>query len=145
MHLGVTIGGTVQTESRIAPVLVGEGVQIAARLAEMCRSFRTEILVSDETVQALDDVAPFDLRSLGLFRIAPGEKRIGVYEFFSARPREIKERMQERQADWNAAMRCYRLGEWREGAERFKAYLTRLPQDRPARHFLRDCRRHAGL
>jgi hypothetical protein len=144
VHVGLTIGGAVETEQRLEPVLVGEGVQVAARLAEMCRTFRTAILVSDETVQALENVNSFLLRSLGLYRIAPGEKRIGVYELYSARPTEIAETMQARQPEWNAAMRQHRMERWAEAAELFKAYLTHLPQDRPARHFLRECRRQTG-
>ncbi len=106
----------------------------------MCRTFRTGVLVSDQTVQALEDVNPFLLRSLGLFRIAPGEKRIGVYELYSGRPAEIAQAMQAHQGAWNAAMRHYRMGQWNEAAQGFQAYLTHLPQDRPARHFLRECR-----
>lgn len=144
LHLGDTIGGVLETDQRIEPVLVGEGVQVAARLAGMCRNFRTPVLVSDQTVQALDDVSPFDLRSLGLFRTAPGENRIGVYELYSTRSPEIRQAMRKHQGDWNAAMRHYRNGEWSDGAALFKAYLAKFPQDRPGRHFLRYCRQRAG-
>ncbi|MCZ6627925.1 MAG: AAA family ATPase [SAR324 cluster bacterium] len=145
IHLGDTLGGTVETGRRIEPVLFGEGVQVAARLAEMCRSFRTAVLISDETVQSLEDVSPFDLRSLGLFRTAPGEKRIGVYELYSTRKDEQRDAMREKQGEWNSAMGHYRRGEWREGAELFKSYLASFPQDRPGRHFLRYCRQRIGL
>jgi hypothetical protein len=144
LHLGDTIGGVLETEHCIEPVLVGEGVQVAARLAEMCRSFRTPVLVSDQTVQALEDVSPFDLRSLGLFRAAPGANRIGVYELFTTRKPEIRQAMRDHQSQWNAAMRHYRVGDWDKGAELFKSYLGIFPQDRPGRHFLRLCRQRAG-
>ncbi len=144
LHLGDTLGGTVETDQHIEPILIGEGVQTASRLAEMCRTFRTGILISDEAVQALEDVSPFDLRSLGLFRTAPGERRVGVYELYSARKPEQRDAMRERQGEWNAAMSHYRRGEWKEGAQLFKSYLGRFPQDRPGRHFLRYCRQRIG-
>ena len=144
VQAGTVIGGTVETEQRIEPVLVGEGIQVAARLAEMCRTFRAGILVSEEAVQALETAAPFDLRSLGRFRIGPGGKKVGVYELFSTREPAIRERMRARRGEWNAALRHHQLGQWQQAAELFRAYLARLPQDRPARQFLRQCRQRAA-
>ncbi|MEE8395586.1 MAG: AAA family ATPase [bacterium] len=144
IHLGTVIGGTVETEQRIEPVLVGEGIQVAARLAEMCRTFRAGILVSEEAVQALETAAPFDLRSLGRFRIGPGGKKVGVYDLFSTREPAIRESMRARRGEWNAALRHHQLGQWQQAAELFRAYLARLPHDRPARQFLRQCRQRAA-
>jgi TolA-binding protein len=75
--------------------------------------------------------------------MGPGEKRMGVFELYSMRQERTLERMRRHQEDWEQALRQYRNGQWREAAERFAAYLSRLPHDRPARHFLRQCRARA--
>ena len=140
LHLGGLIGGMVTTAERIEPVLVGEGVRVAGRLAETCRDFRTGILVSGDLVAALEDPTRFDLRSLGMLRLGPGDKRIGVYELFSTREEPIRNRMREMREDWNAAIRLFRLGQWEACAKALRAYLAHVPQDRAARRILRMCR-----
>ena len=80
---------------------------------------------------------------MGKLRPAPGESRIEVYELYSVRDEEVRAPMRALQGVWEEALRHYQLGQWRRAAGVFGHYLARLPQDRPARFFLRQCRQRA--
>jgi len=144
LHQGTLLGGTLDAGDHVEPVLLGEGMQVAQRLAGMSITFRTGALVSEELVQSLGSPEEFDLRALGTYRVGPGEKRIGVFELFSLRAGATLETMRTHQDAWREAIRRFRAGHWREAAEGFESYLAHLPHDRPARHFLRQCRQRAG-
>ncbi|MBI3991766.1 MAG: hypothetical protein HY342_00720, partial [Candidatus Lambdaproteobacteria bacterium] len=144
LHQGALLGGTLDAGDHVEPVLLGEGMQVAQRLAAMSITFRTGALVSEELVQTLATPEEFDLRALGTYRVGAGEKRIGVFELFSLRAGATLEAMRSLQDHWREAIQRFRAGHWREAAEGFESYLAHLPHDRPARHFLRQCRQRAG-
>ncbi|MCH8882847.1 MAG: BMP family ABC transporter substrate-binding protein [SAR324 cluster bacterium] len=143
LHLGNTLWGALAAGARLVPLLTGAGIRTATRLAAMSISFRCGILVSQATVEALQEPQRFDLRQLGKLRPAPGESRIEVYELYSVRDEEVRAPMRALQGVWEEALRHYQLGQWRRAAGVFGHYLARLPQDRPARFFLRQCRQRA--
>jgi len=45
---------------------------------------------------------------------------------------------------WEEGVRDFQRGRWQRAAGAFHRYAERLPQDRPARYFLRQCRQRAA-
>ena len=133
--------GLLETGDKVEPVLAGEAGRVAIRLAELSFTFRAGILVSDALVQELPDPERFDLRPLGSMRLHPGGGRIAAYEVFATRDDATRRRISERHELWGDALRRHQMGEWGTAADLFREYLAALPHDRPARIFLRDCRR----
>jgi two-component system sensor histidine kinase ChiS len=140
LHVGNVLRGALPAGERLAPYLVGGGVRTASRLSAMSIAFRCGMLVSQDLVEALEAPEHFDLRHLGKLRPAPGEGRLDVYELFSVREEAVRAPMQNLQGVWQEALREYQLGRWKQAAGAFGEYIARLPQDRPARFFLRQCR-----
>ena len=143
LHLGDVLWSAVPAGDALAPALTGTGIRTAARLAAMSISFRCGILVSQHTVEALGDPRRFDLRHLGKLRPAPGDERIDVYELYSVRGADVVAPMRSLQGVWEEALREFQRGRWRTAAGAFHRYMERLPNDRPARYFLRQCRQRA--
>jgi len=144
LHMGNSLWGALPSGERLAPFVLGGGVRDAARLAAMSISFRCGILVSQSLVEALEDPERFDLRHLGKLRPAPGESRIEVYELFSVREETERDPMRSMQPVWEEALRAYQMGSWHTAAGRFNAYIAKLPHDRPARYFRRQCRERSA-
>ena len=139
LHQGTTISGTLETENKSESILLGEGILVATKMAAMCRTFRTDVLVSEQVVERLETPDKFDLRPLGMFRIGPAETRVGVFELLSTKPEEIRSVMVERAELWDMALKHYQIGDWREAIPRLEEYLKAIPQDRAARQFLKHC------
>ena len=143
LHVGKVLWGALPAGEALTPVLAGEAIRCAGRLAAMSISLRCGILVSQHTVQALGDPSRFDLRPLGKLRPVPGEPRLDVFELYSVREPEVVAPMRSLQPVWDEAPREFQLGRWRSAAGGFHRYAQRLPLDRPARFFLRQCRQRA--
>ncbi|MCZ6748661.1 MAG: hypothetical protein O7D96_05165, partial [SAR324 cluster bacterium] len=142
IHTGRWVEAWIRTEHRIAPLALGPAAEVSSRLAELTFRYRTRILVSQAVVDGLAEPQRFELRPLGTLRLPQGGGRIGYHELYGTREAPERERMTERQSLWQAALQHYRRGEWRDAASGFRAYLADLPNDRPAKLYLRQCRRH---
>jgi hypothetical protein len=139
VHTGPALAGTVAVGDHLEALLEGDAARGARELALMAGHLRCPVLVSGD---AIADGLPqgIALRALGTLRIAPGERRIEVFELYSARPAPIVAAMRELEEPWDTAIRHYRLGEWERAWPLFLQYAARLPEDRPARYFLRRCK-----
>ena len=124
LHQGALLGGTLDAGDHMEPVLLGEGLQVAQRLAGMSITFRTGALVSDELVQSLATPEEFDLRALGTYRVGPGERRIGVFELFSLRAGATLETMRSHQDEWREAIQRFRAGHWNASRATWPTCLT---------------------
>ncbi len=140
VHLGPVLAGTVAVAERLQPVWEGEGVRAAQDLAEMAGQLRCGVLVSGEAAAGVEASPGIAVRPFGPMRLGAGERRIEVFDVYSVRPAETVAAMRALQEVWEQAMRRFRLGEWDEAAPLFRHYAARLPEDRPARYFLRRCR-----
>ncbi|HEX9843091.1 MAG TPA: hypothetical protein VGC20_10090, partial [bacterium] len=144
LHLGPVLWSAVPAGPALLPLLTGSAIRTATRLAAMSIGLRCGLLVSDATVAALADRSRFDLRPLGRLRPAAGEPRLEVFELYSLREPEEVEPMRRLQAVWEEGVREFQRGRWERAAGAFHRYAQGLPQDRPARYFLRQCRQRAS-
>jgi hypothetical protein len=144
VHLGLWVEWLAAAGERRDPLLLGTAPALALRLAERNFHFHTSVLVSDSVVLALPDAARFSLRPLGSLRLEPGAGRVKCHELFSTREAALRERMTSQSALWNRALTHYRAGEWMEAEALLRDYLRDLPDDRPARLFLRACLRRVN-
>jgi hypothetical protein len=139
VHFGAWSDVLAETEQRTEALAFGEGPALAKGLAGLNFRFHTDVLVSQPALEALADPAGFELRPLGRMRLEPGPGRIRYHEFYATRDPETRARMRASHELWSAALRRYREGNWREAAKGLREYLEVLPEDRPARLFLRAC------
>jgi tetratricopeptide (TPR) repeat protein len=144
VHLGAWVEWLAAAGERRDPLVLGNASGLALRLAERNFHFHTDVLVSDQVVQALAEAARFSLRPLGSLRLEPGAPRIKCHELFSTREPARREGMTARSGLWNRALAHYRAGEWMEAEVQLRDYLRDLPDDRPARLFLRACLRRVN-
>ena len=80
MGIGVSAGeavaGTVGTEDRMEYTVIGDSVNLAARLESNAKP--GQILISHRTYQRVSGVV--NVRSLGVIRVKGKEEQIDVYE-----------------------------------------------------------------
>lgn len=143
LHCGQVQWAALPAGEALLPLLGGAAIGTAARLAAMSIALRCGILVSQHTVRALEHPDRFDLRPLGRLRPMQGEPRTEVFELYSVREPDVVAPMRSLQPVWAEALLDFQRGRWRSAAGGFGHYARALPQDRPARYFLRRCRLRA--
>ncbi|HET7839647.1 MAG TPA: adenylate/guanylate cyclase domain-containing protein, partial [Rectinemataceae bacterium] len=136
-RIGINTGemtvGNMGTARRMDYTMMGNAVNLAARLEGVNKQYGTWILVSEGTRGRLDDSVV--LRKLDRVRVVGIATPVRLFEVCAFRS-EIGDRGLEKIALFEQGIDAYEGRDWDAAAKRFEAVLALEPTDGPARTFL---------
>jgi adenylate cyclase len=137
LHSGPVIAGNVGSGRRFNYTVMGDTVNLAARLQEANRNYGTEIVLGQATRRRL--VNTFLIRELDLVQFRGRAQPETIYELLSFMPPTGP-------PPWlklfEAGRAAYMEGKIPEAATRFHEILDLYLDDPPAKVFLRRCQKH---
>ena len=137
IRIGVATGpvliGNMGSNTVKSYTIMGDTVNLAARLEGACKEYGIRMLISDSTRQHTEN--DFLVREIDLITVKGKDEPTRVFEpiveMEASSP--LLKQMTER---FSAALAAYRAQEWDEAEAGFKAVLAALPGDGPSRIFL---------
>jgi class 3 adenylate cyclase len=86
INTGPLMLGVIGGRERLKPGVTGDPVNVAARVETFCKQVGASLLVSENTVAALDDASAFALRPVGRVRFKGKTRPLLVHEVLDALP-----------------------------------------------------------
>jgi adenylate cyclase len=137
LHSGPVIAGNVGSRRRFNYTVMGDTVNLAARLQVANRTYGTKIILSEATRQRLANA--FLMRELDLVQVRGRAQPVTIHELLSRMPPIGP-------PPWlklfKAGRAAYMEGNIPEAATRFHEILELYLDDPPAKVFLKRCQRH---
>ena len=141
INSGHMIVGNMGSKNVFDYTVMGDAVNLASRLEGANKMYGTNIMISEDTYKLVkDDVVS---RPLDLIRVKGRQKPVRVLEVISRRDQKIPERIRSILPVFVNGIRYYHLRDWKKSEECFRFCLDMVPNDGPAKEYLRRVREYA--
>lgn len=143
MGIGVNYGnvmlGTIGGTHRIETSVVGDNVNLASRLENLTKEYNSSLLISDVVYQKIKDKSRFNIRFVGLTKVAGKQNEIKVWEIYDGDTEEIFLAKKTISPSYAAAIEDYLQGSYQTALNTFKNCLPALPNDKLLLKYIDNC------
>lgn len=137
IHAGRVILGTVGEKARMDATVIGDTVNVAARLEEMTKAVKSPLVISSHTYELIDEREKYLIRYLGPLDVRGKIMHIPLLEVYNADPPEMRARKQERKEQFRQAVTVFHEGDRERARELFKTYQEEDPDDTVVAFYLK--------
>ena len=136
LNSGEMLVGNLGSAQRMDYTMMGDAVNLAARLEGANKFYGTQTMISGFTYdQVADDV---EVRELDLIRVVGRREAVRVYELLERRG-QLTQAWQDLLERWNAALELFRAREFDDALPAFRRVLEVAPEDGPSLTYVARC------
>jgi len=137
--------GIIGDSKRNDPAVIADTVNSAARVEGVTKHFGANIIISEDSIQAMEDATGFNFRYLGKVRVKGKQKAIEIYECIDGDSIESISLKLETLAHYTEGIQAYFKGEFNEASTAFEWVLYKNPGDSVTHYFNDQAKKYAVL
>lgn len=142
INTGNVVISTVGSHERMDSTVLGDNVNLAARLQELTKVFGVKIIISEQTQVGLAGDAQFLLRELGDVLVRGRQAPVRLYEVFNTDSELHQQDKLTALPTHRIALECFRRGEWAWARMLWDDCQRRYPYDSVYLYMLERCDLH---
>ena len=139
INTGIVILGTIGGAARMDGTVIGDAVNLAARLERLTKEYRVSILISDHTLYSLDHPGEWAIRFLDRTQVRGKQGSHSVYEVFNSDPPALVDAKKRTLKLFERALACYHVGDHGAARQRLVDYAAAVPDDTAVHVYLDRC------
>jgi adenylate cyclase len=131
------VSGTIGSKKRMDYTIIGDGVNLAARLESACKQYGAHILISEFTYKQLRGT--YYSRELDLVVVKGKTQPVAIYEILDYHTEESYPQMSDALRAFKAGLQKYRQQKWSDAKGEFNDVLAFNPEDKAAKMYISRC------
>jgi adenylate cyclase len=139
LNSGPMVFGNMGSEGHLSLTVMGDEVNLGARLEGINKSYGSTIIASEATIAASGD--GLVVRELDRVRVRGRTGAVRIYEILGER--DSAARWQALLDHFAAGLAAFRARDWAAASDAFEAALAARPNDGPSAYYLRRCQKFA--
>jgi len=137
LNTDMVVSGNIGSPKRMDYTMIGDGVNLAARLESACKQYSARILISENTFKKLRGT--YRTREIDLVVVKGKTEPVGVYEVLDYYTDEVFPNVMEVISYFKGGTKYYREGKWDKAIEAFKEALSLNPNDKLSKTYIERC------
>ena len=138
LNTDMVVSGNIGSPKRMDYTMIGDGVNLAARLESACKTYSAQILISENTYRSLKGT--YRIRDIDKVIVKGKTEPVGIYEVLDYHTEETFPHLMEVVNQFNNGVQHYRKREWPEAIDAFNEALARNPNDRLSQTYIDRCK-----
>ncbi|MDB5811174.1 MAG: adenylate cyclase [Betaproteobacteria bacterium] len=137
LNTDVVVAGELGSQKRTNYTIIGDGVNLAARLESACKQYAARILVSEFTYKKLRGT--YRTREIDLVIVKGKTKPVGVYEVLDYHDEQTFPNLMDVVNQFKDGIAKYRAAKWDAAIVAFRAALKLNPNDKLSEIYIERC------
>ena len=131
------VAGNIGSEKRVDYTIIGDGVNLAARLESACKQYAASILISEFTHRKLRGT--YRTREVDLVVVKGKTKPVAIFEVLDHHTEATFPNLMEVVNHFKDGLTKYRSGKWDTAISAFKEALAANPADKLSNIYIERC------
>ncbi|MES1215167.1 MAG: adenylate/guanylate cyclase domain-containing protein [Bacteroidota bacterium] len=136
MHTGILIMGVTGDLERMDAATISDTVNTASRIESLTKYYKASILLSDASLEQIQQKESFHLRHLGKVQVKGKKAPVGIYECFSGNTEDEISKTEKTLIAFNRGMDQYLSKSFSDAIDSFTQVIQDHPEDHTAEFFI---------
>ena len=137
LNTDTVVSGNIGSPKRMDYTIIGDGVNLAARLESACKQYEARILISENTYKKLRGT--YRSREVDYVVVKGKTEPVAVFEILDYHTDDTFPNVMEVLNHFKSALGHYRTGNWDDAANAFREALSLHPDDKLSQIYVDRC------